>query len=399
MKVFLPIHVYRVAFQPVKGRPYSLFERSLLEAVDAGVSTPGQLVDLLCVHRSVVIQGMVTLMYAGWINFTPGGSVTYAITKLGRQALEDPDSLPASRQILQERSTKVIMERLWGSVCKLAELNFVQLGTLKKVHRTGKPYLVLPPEFWTDPEPNQVRRFISVAPDERILHVGPVTLDRDSDWAMLDVDVEAKSITGLPQAWAEELVLEADIFDKASDGAREYWRAMEPVDETEADAETLEKDDKDMGDAQEELAREMLVAAAGYSSDETFAERLNLDRTIQVNVSQQTRNFEDEDNSDRKDLWLQDLEFDPPAEYPVRADQIEFIVDGDSHEKYLNNRLGGRDEASSYAVIHSESMHAEVIERLFPALQNALMRGLNIDFLWGVEPMRSRISSHKTARV
>ena len=426
MKVFLPVSTYRVAYQPVTGRPYSLFERSLLEAVDSGISTPSELVELFAVHRSVVIQGMVTLMYAGWIALTAGQRVTYTVTKAGKLALKRADSLPPGRLILKERSAKIIMERLWGSICKLAELTFVQLGRVKKVHKSGEPYLVLTPEFSSDPEPNKVRRLISVAEEERVLYVGPVTIDRsDCDWAMLDVDVESQSITGLPQAWIEELTLQNDILDKAH-WPREYWRVAEFRDEIDqADdvkeqasfdeepvfnretlvaAELIAADDQPDSDVATAPQRERGGATMILSKTESGAEsagivsKASTDIAIQaVPPVQDSPRFEDDDESDRRDLWLQDREFEPPTEHVVFPGEIGFLSGWQTNEEFFLERLAGREEAASYLVVHSESLRIDSVDRMYKTLVKSLMRGLNINFLWGVGPPLAVAASHKRA--
>src|SRR4051794_22964199 len=88
MLAFLPVSRFRVHYQVASGRPYSALERFLLEAVREGHATLDGLIGLFRVHRRTVIEGVVTLMQAGWLGLRPGNDHQFEVTDAGREALK-----------------------------------------------------------------------------------------------------------------------------------------------------------------------------------------------------------------------------------------------------------------------------------------------------------------------
>src|SRR4051812_6789753 len=115
MLAFLPVNRFRVSYQVASGRPYSALERLLLEAVREGTATLDGLVDLFCVHRRIVIEGLVTLMQAGWLGLRPGDDHKFEVTDAGRGALAQPGSLP-DNIALTEKTAYLVMELVRGQI-------------------------------------------------------------------------------------------------------------------------------------------------------------------------------------------------------------------------------------------------------------------------------------------
>jgi hypothetical protein len=65
MIAFLPIARYRVVYQVASGRPFSSFERLLLKAIKDGHGSVPALAKMFCIHRRMIVEGLVTLMQAG----------------------------------------------------------------------------------------------------------------------------------------------------------------------------------------------------------------------------------------------------------------------------------------------------------------------------------------------
>jgi len=267
MIVFVPVSVYRVQFQVVEGRPYSLFERSLLEAVAENYSTLDALVDLLHVHRSVVVQGLVTLMQAGWVAL--GGSQVpgYIVTPAGRDALKKEGTLPENRKIL-ERSTKVIMERIWRNLCALGDVAYFQDRDIEEVVAQGKECVRLPAQTADLPETNEARPFLRVEKlqFERVLGVGPITVWRhDRDWVKLSVARETLEIVGLPKSWndirlIQDIVEYASLGDEAEDVVRLFDATRSPTGE-----EDIVSDDELIANFQSPVTSEAGVIAEGVT--------------------------------------------------------------------------------------------------------------------------------------
>ena len=71
MIVLLPVGVLRVPFQLASGRPYSYLEELILTSLSEEAKGLDQLCVLFAIHRRIVIEVLVTLMYSGWIALDP----------------------------------------------------------------------------------------------------------------------------------------------------------------------------------------------------------------------------------------------------------------------------------------------------------------------------------------
>jgi hypothetical protein len=332
MNIYIPVSIYRVKYQVAKGRPYSAFERTLLEATAEDMGTLDRLVELLQVNRSIVIHGIVTLMQAGWVALTTQQQDTkYVITKLGRRALTTPETLPNSRSILPDRKSKVIMERCWRNVCSSNDLTYISKGLLKKRKEEGELLIMLRAVTSVDPDAAECLPFLSRRKEEfeRILDVGPIDLDRhDADFAQVHVNLRDNRITGLPLHWNRDTRLIADIVQKAEEASTED--------------------------------------GVGECRDVLRFQRLSLD------VGRL-------DNLDDKDLMTV-----TGSTHVASCSISEFrtIKGQKSHQEYLNRVLNGLNEAKSFIVINSYAISDAGVRQLLPALEKALIRGLNVDIFW-----------------
>src|SRR5580692_6317095 len=101
MIVLLPVSRYRVRYQVASGRPYSFFERFILEGIRDGHSSIEALERTFHVHRRVLIEGLVTLVHAGWVAID---RKTHELlpTKAGLRAIGRPDALPRNIVVLDQ---------------------------------------------------------------------------------------------------------------------------------------------------------------------------------------------------------------------------------------------------------------------------------------------------------
>jgi len=109
---FLPVARYRVDYQVASGRPFSSFERLLLTAIHQGNATLDSLADLFRLHRRMVIEGIVTLMQAGWVCIGTDGS-SFVTTDSGRLAAERSGGLPATI-VVTNKTTTLLFEKVSG---------------------------------------------------------------------------------------------------------------------------------------------------------------------------------------------------------------------------------------------------------------------------------------------
>lgn len=232
MIVFLPVSRFRIEYQVVSGRPYTVVERFLLEAVEDGTNRLDTLVDLLGIHRRVVIEGLVTLMQAGWLALSadPAGG-EFVVTSIGRQVLSQDDKLPPTTQI-EDRTTYVVMECVRGQIARGNSVHYQPRGELKlawsqgvQIPKSETPYTVEPglvrTLLWTDAEKG-----------EYVRAVGPINIVRDSaDFVVVDVDVESRRLIGLPTQWEQDLIDE--LIDRVIRKQKKMEAAHEQIDPRE----------------------------------------------------------------------------------------------------------------------------------------------------------------------
>lgn len=210
MITFIPISRYRAEFQVAAGRPYSAFERLVLDAVAEGHTSLQALKTLFGIHPRVIIEGLVTLMQSGWVSI--GDNNEFEVTPAGITAISRSDILPNAITIAT-RSTVFVMERVTGQVALGSEILFYPRN---KVEKFMAQSLVLPKgDIPNALDPGQIAEFLPKRGGEWIRWIGPIDLVRDnSDFALIDVDVKTERINGaIPPRW--EAILMSEVLPKA----------------------------------------------------------------------------------------------------------------------------------------------------------------------------------------
>jgi hypothetical protein len=228
MITFVPVSRYVVQYQVASGRPYSDFERLLLEAVQEGQSTLSALVNLFQVHRRVIIEGLVTLMQAGWIAIK-ADSNTFELTRPGREAIRQKDALPPGMSIAS-RSASVLMERVANQVALSSQVLFYPRNKIEKYWSIGVrvPTGDLPNAI----DPGMVADLLPRGPAEWVKWIGPIDLVRDNaDFAVVDVDTTRRKLSGpFPERWQSFL---ADELIARAESRQRQLQTAPAVDETE----------------------------------------------------------------------------------------------------------------------------------------------------------------------
>jgi hypothetical protein len=327
MIVFLPVNRYIVRYEVASGRPYSKFERLLLEAIQQGTRKIDELVKLTRMHRRVVVEGLVSLMHAGWVALRSGEEDSVFITTpAGREALKEQESLPAGL-VVDSRVAACVMERVYGQLARGADVFLHKTRDLKD-KKGGKASLwerglPLPSLFPSNVlEPGRVRPLLHVRPGEneyvrRINSVDPT--DQGSFFLMIEVDTEKEEIHGpYPSSWED--FLRGELVDRARARERNLRQ------------ENLRIDDQELRDVFSEI---------------DLVRRESLDRS---------------------DSW------------EVTVKDTDFVIGGAANRNALQDRIR---RARSSVVISSSALSADRIQAIAPHLKAALNRGVRVDILWG----------------
>lgn len=223
MITLLPVSRYRVRYQVASGRPYSFFERFVLEAILDGRSSLDDLEKSFRVHRRALIEAIITLIQAGWIALDRD---THALlsTAAGRSALGAKAQLPRNI-VVRDQADFIIGERVEGQLAKGTEVTFRSRTELRGYLPRSAVLKSrdLPHPF----EPGVIVPYLRVAELEWIRSCGPVDIVRDgADYAVVDVDTSSGAITGIPSKWVP--LLRSELQDRARTKERELIGAGAP---------------------------------------------------------------------------------------------------------------------------------------------------------------------------
>jgi hypothetical protein len=209
MIALLPVSRYRVRYEVASGRPYSFFERYILEAISDGNSSLDKLATLFRVHRRALIEGVVTLIQAGWVAIDRTSHELLA-TSAGTRALGEPNVLPRNIQVY-DQIDYIIGERFQGQVTRGTDITFSPRSELRKhaLHAALLPTSNLPHPL----EPGILVPLLRVKDGDWIRSCGPIDIVRDgADYVVVDVDTSRETITGIPSKWLP--LLRDELLDR-----------------------------------------------------------------------------------------------------------------------------------------------------------------------------------------
>ena len=230
VKVAIPVYRGKRKFILDKGRPWSVVEHLILAALSVRSSSALDLAQAGNLPRRLVIEVLIRLMRAGWVELDEGrGGVRFRATAAG-VASAARDELPSAPKRMS-RWMNFVIDRITGSVYRSREMPFHHSEEIKA--RALRELIVLV-------EPRDVPANYGVhdlvdclfSEDERFVSVDP-SGDRLMERYAL-VTVRGDDIEGLPARAPDEL---SSVIREAaakvhglSAGARQHiYRSDEPV--------------------------------------------------------------------------------------------------------------------------------------------------------------------------
>jgi hypothetical protein len=324
MIAFLPIARYRAEYQVASGRPFSTFEKLLLRAVQHGGNSLSDLAKTFGVHRRLIVEGLVTLMQAGWVSLGADNS-QFVLTSSGQKACGDSAGLPPTI-IVADRQQTVVVEKVTGQVARNNELDFYSRAKLRPLWHAG--VALRKREVSNVVDPGLVAPLLPHQPTEWIRWIGPISvMSDDAAFAVIDVDVIAERITGIPRAW------EALLLPECIDQVRR---------------------------------REQELAASGSEiQDEELRQFVRVVEDLPD---------ADGETIDGDVVW---------TNVPLGSDNI--LKSESDHQSAFKNLFT---EAVSYVAIATPSLGGEAVQ-LLPVLKTAIERGLLVNIMLGEMPSRN----------
>jgi hypothetical protein len=202
--LLLPVSRFSVSYELAAGRPYSRLERRVLDAVAAGGASLDELAHLFRVHERLLVECVVTLVGAGWVALTGGGSPRFVLTREGRAAHESGTE-PLSIRTRTAKPQVVFLERVAGQVARGSEVRAYRMEDLQAL--LDEPVKVRERVHRNSLDEAEVQQLLSRQQGEWPRWIGPITLtSKGSLYVPIDVDIEAGTAKGLPSAWARALL-------------------------------------------------------------------------------------------------------------------------------------------------------------------------------------------------
>ncbi len=256
MIVLLPVSRYRVTYQVGSGRPYSLFDRLMLEAIADGQASLDELETTFCLHRRVIIESIVTLMQAGWVAFEKD-THRLVTTSFGGGVIARPTALPKNI-IVSKRTDHLVGERVEAQLTKSTDVVFYPRATLKPF---WDQVAVIPASNIPHPlEPGLIVPLLRRFEGEWIRSCGPIDIVRDgADFVVVDVDTSTGAITGIPTKW---IALLHDTFVERARG-KERQLYQEGRDTSDRALDIYVKEESSWTTTTREVEREEWPLAAG----------------------------------------------------------------------------------------------------------------------------------------
>ena len=220
MIVLIPVCHYRVHYQIASGRPFSVFERLVLEAIHDGSGTLETLEACFHLHRRVITEAVVTLMQAGWVAINRNNHILVT-TESGKAGIRSEGALPGNI-IIQEKSSSLVGERLVGQLARGEDVRFFPKQQLKK----ERPFIVelraenIPHSL----DPGVLVPHIKTEEGTWIRSCQPGIVARQkADYVVAHVNLKTKVVIGLPEAWLP--AIRDQIIDAAFDKQLELERS------------------------------------------------------------------------------------------------------------------------------------------------------------------------------
>ena len=199
----IPVTRFAVAYETGGARPYSGFERLLLEAIDDGIARLDELTSVFAVPSRLVVEGVVTLIQAGWVGLA--GDNALVATAGGRAAVRSGQP-PVTLETKRPYPLHVVMERVGGAYCRNADVTLVSNGSLQPPD--GDRIIRLDPQLHDNQvDTGDVRSLIRVSPGEwvRWISAESTLVSKGSQSAVALYEPATARLTNVPDAFRSSL--------------------------------------------------------------------------------------------------------------------------------------------------------------------------------------------------
>lgn len=142
--VAVPVQKEKVRLTVDKGRPWSIIEHLLLEGLVRESRSISNLAEAACLPRRVVIEAIVRLMRAGWVQLSQtGDAIQFSATPHGIAVASAPELPNIAKRVA--RPTSFLFDKITGSVFRNRELILATEKELKEM-QSNEDVVVMEPD-------------------------------------------------------------------------------------------------------------------------------------------------------------------------------------------------------------------------------------------------------------
>ena len=224
IRVLLPVLKGKISFVVDKGRHWSVVEHLLLDALAKREWSTNAFADYGKLPRRVVVETIVRLMRAGWVELNvDGGEVKFRATEIGKHAASHAD-LPRSSD-LQKRPTNYILDIVCGEIFRNKDLLTQSEQEVRK-GLDAQPSVWVKPRSWHSQVEVGEALQVLLDPDETFVSGQPGGIYRR--WVVVVVR-GGRIVSGLPETRSLEALRQV-VIEAAAEADTSGSATVEPSD-------------------------------------------------------------------------------------------------------------------------------------------------------------------------
>lgn len=229
----IPVSRFRVKYDVAAGYPYSNLEPLVLKSVGDGLATINNLVDNFKIHPRLLIQSLVMLTHAGWIALGTSESQQFVLTLKGKRALESGQKPETT--VVSQKQSYVLLERFSGAVISEREAHYISKKKLQDKKLWQKCIRFRQTVFDNKLDESQVQHLLPRRTGERLHWVGPIDMvSRNSHFVLVDIDLDNEKVLYLPRQYENQigpyLIDEAKTLISATKKGQKYAQNWQELD-------------------------------------------------------------------------------------------------------------------------------------------------------------------------
>lgn len=268
MNCLIPISLFFIAYKVGQGRPFSIFEQTVLNAINENITTIDKMYNTLFVHRRIILETLVTLTQSGMVIL--GGPTDkdseFILTSYGKSIISGDDEPTKFFPI--NRTCIIAMERVTGD---LILANYIRSGLIRKrdiIDDLSYAAKIKPVYHENNLDEAEIYRYLPKSKKQWLHNIDTIKLQSKNNlWLRVNVDTVDKLIVGLPLKWQNRLT--PYLFDECEIKEIQNFK-YKNIDENQ----TMDEDSKLVNELNFNLSKDSILLGI-KKHEEIFEKALN----------------------------------------------------------------------------------------------------------------------------